>query len=125
LAENLDDDPLKCLEIFWKNKGLIILIIIQYLVILELFALIGAQNQTIILAKLQWKEIDGQRKAFKFTPQSIFRGHQRSVECLAANKEGLINDEDLIKNTQSFFLIRIVIVSSFFHASLILTVIDM
>lgn len=70
----LDDEPLKCLQVFRKES--------------EAFALVGAQNQTLTLLRIEELENKKKQKAFALTPLAVFRGHQRSVECVAVNREG-------------------------------------
>ena len=47
------------------------------------YAIVGGQNQTLVLCKLTVT-----KKLADATPLRIFRGHERSVECVAANKDG-------------------------------------
>uniref|UniRef100_A0A914CUV2 NLE domain-containing protein n=1 Tax=Acrobeloides nanus TaxID=290746 RepID=A0A914CUV2_9BILA len=66
---DLDNDPMKCIDVFQHDK--------------TNYAIVGGQNQTLVLCKLTVT-----KKLADATPLRIFRGHERSVECVAANKDG-------------------------------------
>jgi hypothetical protein len=47
--------------------------------------LVGAQNQTLILLKMEGNIKKGQSVVAK----TVLRGHERSVECVAINNDGI------------------------------------
>jgi len=50
--------------------------------------IVGAQNQMLTLYKISAKNSDKKQDSLELTPSVIFRGHQRSVECVAAKSDG-------------------------------------
>ena len=50
---------------------------------LESCVVTGSQDQVITLSKVE--KVD---KKLTFTPWQVFRGHERSVECVAAKSDG-------------------------------------
>ena len=55
----------------------------------DVFVLTGGQDQALLLSKFESQKGREKSKA-KLIPKIAFRGHQRSVECLAVNKEGTV-----------------------------------
>lgn len=87
-TRKLEDNPLKCLDVFSLGTGrpflwnFSIFRLIRRIV-LESHVLVGSQNQIITLFKVQ-----SGKKTLKFEALSVFRGHERSVECCTANSDG-------------------------------------
>lgn len=47
--------------------------------------LVGAQNQTLILMKME----GAVEKSHNIVEKAVLRGHERSVECVAINNDGI------------------------------------
>ncbi|KAL3074363.1 hypothetical protein niasHS_015193 [Heterodera schachtii] len=86
VVKQLNDEPLKCVDTFTRDDG-------------TTFALSGGQNQTLTLVRLRAQnraddedenEAQSSRGKGKWRaePMAIFKGHQRSVECVAINARG-------------------------------------
>ena len=86
--KEISDEPVKCLEVFRRQEGNIIPFWINYFP-LDVFVLTGGQDQALLLSKFESQKGREKSKA-NLIPKIAFRGHQRSVECLAVNKEGTV-----------------------------------
>lgn len=64
------DQPLKCMDTFTFNN--------------ELCVVVGSHDQTLTVSKVE----KGSGKDLKLNPWQIMRGHERSVECVAAKSDG-------------------------------------
>ncbi|KAF7637142.1 hypothetical protein Mgra_00003531 [Meloidogyne graminicola] len=76
VVKKLDEEPIKCLDVFSYGK--------------TSSFLVGAQNQTLILMKMEGTV----EKSHNIVEKAVLRGHERSVECVAIN-----NDDQLILNS--------------------------
>uniref|UniRef100_A0A915EPH9 NLE domain-containing protein n=1 Tax=Ditylenchus dipsaci TaxID=166011 RepID=A0A915EPH9_9BILA len=72
VTKQIDADPLKCIDFLEIDS--------------EQYVVVGAQNQALTLLKI-CEEVVGKGSTVELTPSIIFRGHQRSVECVAANSD--------------------------------------
>nr|CAD2185226.1 unnamed protein product [Meloidogyne enterolobii] len=72
VVKKLDEEPIKCLDAFSHGNN-----VVSFLV--------GAQNQTLYLLKMEGNVKKGQQNILAKT---VLRGHERSVECVAINNDG-------------------------------------
>ncbi|KAI1718691.1 NLE domain-containing protein [Ditylenchus destructor] len=75
LTMKIDDGPIKCLDLMEISS--------------EKHIVVGAQNQTLTLLSISASTSKSSKSPIiELTPRMIFRGHERSVECVAAKKDG-------------------------------------
>jgi WD40 repeat protein len=65
--------------------------VVVCIIFLAQHIVVGAQNQTLTLLEMSGDSASrssSKKSVIELTPVTVFRGHQRSVECVAAKSDG-------------------------------------